>query len=168
MAEPDPTEDAPEAPEDEGFDAERAKEKIAKANREAEALRKRLKELEAKAAKLDELENAGKSELERLTAQTQEAERKAQEAEARALRLEVAANKGLTPAQAKRLVGSSVEELEADADELLATFAPADPGDPKPTPSGKPREQLKPGSGDPDEPVAETDVRKLGERMFAR
>ncbi len=38
------------------------------------------------------------------------------------LRLEVAAEKGLTPAQAKRLNGASKEELEADADELLTVF----------------------------------------------
>lgn len=46
-------------------------------------------------------------------------ERQARESEARALRAEVANAKGLTPNQAKRLVGESREELEADADELL-------------------------------------------------
>lgn len=39
--------------------------------------------------------------------------------EARALRAEVALDKGLTVSQAKRLVGTTKEELEADADELL-------------------------------------------------
>lgn len=47
-------------------------------------------------------------------------ERAANESEARALRAEVANAKSLTPNQAKRLVGSTREELEADADELLA------------------------------------------------
>lgn len=37
----------------------------------------------------------------------------------RADRAEVALAKGLTPSQAKRLVGTTVAELEADADELL-------------------------------------------------
>lgn len=39
-----------------------------------------------------------------------------------ALKYEIALEKGLTKAQAKRLLGSSREELEQDADELLRTF----------------------------------------------
>lgn len=46
-------------------------------------------------------------------------EAKFAQSEARALRAEVANAKGLTPSQAKRLVGDTLEELEADADELL-------------------------------------------------
>lgn len=49
-----------------------------------------------------------------------EIERQAKESEARAMRAEVANAKGLTPTQAKRLVGTTREELESDADELLA------------------------------------------------
>jgi len=65
------------------------------------------------------------------------AEQRAAEAELRATRLEVAHEKGLTPAQAKRLVGTTREELEADADEILRDFpvAPAKPAAPKPDPS---------------------------------
>ena len=48
-----------------------------------------------------------------------EIERQAKAAEERALRAEVANAKGLTANQAKRLIGSTKEELEADADELL-------------------------------------------------
>lgn len=48
-----------------------------------------------------------------------EIERQAKDSEARALRAEVANVKGLTPSQAKRLVGSTREELETDADDLL-------------------------------------------------
>lgn len=40
----------------------------------------------------------------------------------KALRLEVAAEKGLTPAQAKRLTGTTRDELAADADELKTLF----------------------------------------------
>jgi len=41
----------------------------------------------------------------------------------------VAADRGLTQKQARRLVGSTREELEADADDLLASFGtPADGG----------------------------------------
>jgi hypothetical protein len=43
---------------------------------------------------------------------------------------------------------------------------PESEGKKDPPPGGKPREQLKPGNGDPDIPVEETDIKKLGARMF--
>ena len=59
-------------------------------------------------------------------------------------RAEVAHEKGLTADQAKRLVGTTREELAADADELLKVFAPAEGGNgrrnaPRPDPSQGPR-----------------------------
>lgn len=88
------------------------------------------------------------------------------------LRAEVAAEKGLTAAQAKRLSGSSKEELEADADELLEAFpvSKSDKGDDdgkddrssgRP-PSRRPAADLKGGS-DPDggQEKVETDPAKL-------
>lgn len=87
-----------------------------KANKEAEALRLKLKEFE----------DRDKTEAERVAERAKDAEDRAAQAESKALRLEVAFEKGLTPAQAKRLVGTSREELEADADELLETFKPAE------------------------------------------
>lgn len=149
-ATPDP--DAPDEEPPEEFDAERAKAKIAKANSEAANLRKRLKDAEAKAARLDELEAADKSEADKLRDQLAEAQRTAQEAELRAMRSEVAASKGLTAAQAKRLQGSSPEELEADADELLTSFAPPE-GTPGPPPQNR-QERLRGGS----DPTTDTDV----------
>ena len=54
---------------------------------------------------------------------------------------------GLTPSQAKRLIGSTQEELEADADEILADFAAAKkPADSLPS---KPRPK-KGAASDPD------------------
>ncbi len=85
---------------------------LSKANKEAETLRLRLKEYE------DRDKSESEKAAERLTA----AEQRAEQAELRALRLEVAAERGLTPAQAKRLVGASREELEEDAVDILATF----------------------------------------------
>ncbi|MFI2664872.1 hypothetical protein [Micromonospora carbonacea] len=85
---------------------------LSKANKEAETLRLKLKEYE------DRDKTEAEKAAERLTA----AEQRAEQAELRALRLEVAGEKGLTPAQAKRLVGATREELEADADDILATF----------------------------------------------
>lgn len=75
----------------------------------------------AEAAKrLAEIEDANKSEVERAIARAEEAERRAQQLELDSVRASVALEKGLTPSQAKRLVGASREELEADADDLLA------------------------------------------------
>lgn len=162
---PDPNASDPEA---EPFDEERAKAKIAKANQEAASLRKRAKEAEDKVAtleaRLDELEGKDKSEVEKLTAKLAEYERKAQEAEQRALRAEVAASKGLTPAQAKRLVGSTLEELEADADELLESFKPQEGAGGTPPPEGKPREHLRGGS-DPTTEPEELDPAKLADQV---
>ena len=98
-----------------------------KANKEAEQLRLKLKEYE----------DRDKTEQQKLAESQAAAEERAVAAELRASRLEVAAEKGLTPAQAKRLVGATREELEADADEILKDF-PAAPGrsaSPRPDPS---------------------------------
>ena len=154
----------------EPFDEARAKAKIKKANAEAKALRERLKAAEAAEAKLAELEDAKLGDVERLEKRAQEATARATDAEARANRLEVAVAKGLTPAQAKRLVGTTVEELEADADELLEAFAAAtgdddgdeDPG--TPPPARRPRERLKAGSNPTTDPV-ETDPAKLANKV---
>jgi hypothetical protein len=85
--------------------------------------------------------DADKTEAEKRAA----AEQRATDAEMRATRLEVAHEKGLTPAQAKRLVGTTKEELEADADEILRDFptAPAKPAGPKPDPSQGARGETK-------------------------
>lgn len=83
------------------------------------------KERDALAAKLKEFEDRDKSESEKAAERAAAAEKRVAELEAQATRLEVAFENGLTPAQAKRLVGSTREELEADAKELLATFKPA-------------------------------------------
>lgn len=86
---------------------------------------KRAKDNAEAARRLEEIENASKTEQQRAAEALQAAERRATEAEAARMRLEVAAEKGLTPAQAKRLVGSTREELESDADDLLENFKPS-------------------------------------------
>jgi hypothetical protein len=83
-------------------------------------------DLRAKAAKFDEAEQANKTELEREREARAAAERERDSVRSEALRVTVAAEKGLTPTQAKRLVGTTREELEKDADELLAEFKPAE------------------------------------------
>lgn len=86
------------------------------------ALRKANKEAETLRLKLKEFEDRDKSDLERANERAETAEKAAADHATAALRLAVAFEKGLTPAQAKRLVGSTQDELEADADEILRDF----------------------------------------------
>lgn len=126
------SEEAETAPEDEVKKWKalaRENEKRAKANAEA-------------AKKLAEIEDANKTELEKANTAAAEAAKRAEEAEARALRLEVASEKGLDGKQAKYLTGATREELEANADQILEDFAPAKkpsdklPARPKPKAGG--------------------------------
>lgn len=74
-------------------------------------------DLKARAAKLAEIESANQTEAEKVQARLDAAEKRASELEAKALRAEVAAAKGVPTAL---LTGSTVEELEAAADALIA------------------------------------------------
>ncbi len=155
---PDPkpaTGDNPPDPDDLGDAGKKALDRERAARREAE---KQAKELEER---LKAIEDKDKSEVERLTAKTAAAEKRADEAEAKALRLEVAAEKGV---KAKWLSGSTREELEAAADEYLADHPPTDK--PSTTPPGKPAEDLK-GGGDPTTPGEPTtdDIRSMVEAI---
>jgi hypothetical protein len=104
----------------------------------------RLARERAKFADYDDLKaKAGQSQT--LEERVAAIEKEAKESEARALRAEVANAKGLTPGQAKRLVGSTKDELEADADALLADIgaqrkqgnvAPKEGGNPNPSGAG--------------------------------
>lgn len=111
------------------------------------------------AEKLQEIEEAKKSEQEKLTEAKEAAAKEAADAKREAARLRVALSKGLTETQAKRLVGDTVEELEADADELLADFGTGDD-----TPPRRPTEDPKPGTIPTSEPE-ETDPIKLAEAV---
>ena len=92
-------------------------------------------DLKAKAARFDEIEQASKSEIEKVAEKATAVERERDQAQSRLNRLEVALEKGLSPSQAKRLVGDTREELEADADELLKDLGDSNkPRTPKPDP----------------------------------
>lgn len=84
-----------------------------------------------KAAKFDALEASSKSETEKLQQTIADLTARVTKSETEALRAEVAVAKGLTPGQARRLSGTTREELESDADELLADLGvkPGDKGD---------------------------------------
>ena len=88
-------------------------------------------ELKGKAAKLDEAEAANKTELQRAQEAAQAAEKRAADAEGKALRAEVASAKGVPAAL---LTGSTKEELEAAADALLEFKGAGTP--PVPPPAG--------------------------------
>lgn len=118
-------------------------------------------ELKAKADKFDEHEAANKSEVDKLREQVETLTKSQTAAEAKALRAEVAMAKGLTDAQAKRLSGSTREELEADADELVEMFKGQGNN---PPPSNRPKPNLAGGS-DPTEVPEETDPKKLAESV---
>lgn len=120
---------------------------------EARKWEQRAKENKTAAEKLKELEDAKKTEAQRLAEERDSHKTRAEKVEGELLRLRVGLAKGLTEAQAKRLVGSTKEELEADADELLATFGGSRPGSTRPT------ERLR-GGGDPDE-EPEPDLHKI-------
>src|SRR5699024_9896811 len=73
-------------------------------------------DLKAKAAQLDELEESKKSEIEKATARLEEVEAKLAAAELSVPNPHVADAKG---APAKRLTGSTQEQLDAGADQLI-------------------------------------------------
>lgn len=137
---------------------------LKKANDEAKKHRLRAKELEDQ---LQQSADASKSEVQKLTERLDAAERRQADAERKALIAEIAADKKLPAALARRLSGDSREELEADADELLEAvgFKPAgDQGSERDEgsemddegaqdddkPSGRPKEKLR-GGASPEE-----------------
>jgi len=174
MTETDPPEPGPEPdaeqleePQDPAPDASAAdiaewKAKWSTLSRKHEA---RAKEGLAAKQRLAELEDANKSELQRATERERAAMARAEAAELRALRAEVAARKGLSIAQAKRLQGTTEEELDADADELLSAFKPSEGnGEGLPPADKAPPKRLRSGAV-PDARPTETDPRKLAESI---
>lgn len=139
----DPAEDTKpdDDPKPDGDDVRAMRAALRKANKEAADLRTRFKELE----------DRDKSEADKLAERATAAEDRAAKAEAKVLRAEIALKKGLTPSQAKRLVGATEDELLADADELLADIkgAAAPPTPPPDVDQGV----IGDGKGDADKSV---------------
>ena len=121
----EPPADAPKPTETVDFWKQKAREQEKRAKDNADA-----------AKRLADIEEASKTEAQKSADRLAAAEKAAAEATSSLARLEVALAKGLTPSQAKRLVGSTREELEADADELLKDIGDAArPRAPKPDPT---------------------------------
>lgn len=142
---------------EEEFDPERFKQKISQVNSEAKNLRRRLKEAEAKAQRLDEIEKAQMSEVDRLKQELLDAQSAAKKAELRALRLDVASRKKLPSRLAERLQGDTLEELEADADELIQYINPVEDSKGSSVSDGKPKERLSHRSSAGGKPVVDED-----------
>lgn len=157
MADAPPTPPAPKPDDGLGDAGKKALDEERKARRDAEA------QLKAAEARLKAIEDQGKTESEKragemkaLNDSVDALTKRLAESDAKSLRLEVATAKGLNAAQAKRLAGSTREELEADADEILEAFPAAAAGGggglpkPPPPPARKPVADLK-GGNDPTE-----------------
>lgn len=89
---------------------------LAKERKAAREADKRAKSAEAR---IKEFEDKDKSESEKLAEKAALAEKDAADARTELLRLKVGGKKGLAPELAERLVGSTEEEMAADADRLL-------------------------------------------------
>jgi hypothetical protein len=148
---------------DKDFDPEKAWKLITNLRADVDRHKKRADTAESK---LKEIEDSKKSESERDAEARAAAEKKAADAELDVTRLRVAMSKGLSETQAKRLVGTTKEELEADADELLETFkSEGDGGSGSGSGGGgRPKEKLKPGAAPEAEPE-EDDPLKLAEAV---
>jgi len=166
---PDPPADDPpsldDKPDDGGL-SDGGKKAIDAMKRERNAAKKALNDA---LEELKKYRDKDKTDTERLTEAAEEAKSRASSAETSLRKLTTAmerAPEGATLAQiravAKRVSGETDEEMESDAEELFALFAPKSTSDdPKsPAPPGKPTPNLK-GGGDPSVEPEEMDPRKL-------
>lgn len=133
----------PQEGEPDAWSPERAKAKISKINGENAALRKRV----AEAPKADDV--AAK-------------DRRIGDLETSNLRLDVGYELGLPKDLAVRLQGGTREEMVADAEKLVELVAPKQQPN-----THRPTEALK-GGQEPDRDPEVTNIKQLGERMFAR
>lgn len=126
---------------------------LTKKNNEAKALRDRALAAEKS---LQEIADKDKSDVDKSADRISASEKTIAEL----TRENVALAAGLTAAQAKRLSGTTREELEADAAEYAAELGTKEPDKADPI-KGKPTENLRPGTSDPEIVVEETDPAKL-------
>ena len=126
-----------EAKAEEKFDEARAMALIEKLRGENKELSKRAKQVESLEAEKKAREEAELTELDKLKKSLAEAEAKVKDADHRELMRKAADKFNLPPALAKRLQGETLEELEADAEEL-AKEIPAKQQQPKVSPTQVP------------------------------
>jgi len=127
-------------------------------------------------AAADAAAREGESEADRLKRENEELRKKAEKADEpdlEKLRLKVAIKKGLDEDAMTRLVGTTEEEMLADADKLLKNWKKADTeesgdeGDDEARPSVRPASKLRnPGDPKPDDKVFDAD--KLADEYQSR
>lgn len=93
---------------------------VATLRKEAAKYRTQAKEAADKAKKFDESEAAGKTDLQKANDEAAEAKAQLEAVQTDLLRATIASAKKLPPALADRLRGKNKEEMEADADSLMA------------------------------------------------
>jgi hypothetical protein len=109
-----------------------------------------------------QIEDSTKSAEQKAAEALASAQAQANEAAARALRYEVAAEKGLDLALAARLTGATREELEADADTLMSLIPKAPDGAPTAPPAGPTVPGQQPGGTSTAALVTQSDLDALG------
>lgn len=135
-------------------------------------LKKKVAQLSDLEAEKQKLQDEKKSESEKLAEQisalqrqVEEQTKRADEADAAALRAKVAQAKGLSETFAARLTGSTKEELEADADSILEAIGGKKDEEPEPTGFGRPKEKLRPGASSGDD--EKIDSNKLADSILS-
>lgn len=137
--------EAVEEAQDGAGELERIRAALKNANKEAEKHRLRAKELEDATKSDEDKRNERFAELEK---SDREKEAAIAEREAKLLRYEVAAAKGLDLRAALRLQGTTREEIEADADEFAKSFVSGGVGEvPGAGSRGSTEVQTTPGMG---------------------
>lgn len=97
-------------------------------------------DLAALKAQLQSQQESGKTELEKLTSDFGALKTQLEQEKQQRLRLEIASKKGVPVELAARLMGSTAEEMEADAERIRAYLKPAEgPGNPPPKKPGEGR-----------------------------
>lgn len=150
---------------DKDFDPEKAWKLIQNLRGDVDKAKKRGDEL---ATKVKGFEDASKSDTEKLEERATSAESQLSATQREAARLRIALKKGLTETQAKRLVGDTEEDLEKDADDLLASFKnDDDDGDGSGGDRRTPKPRMRTGAAPATEPD-ETDPDKLAAQVPRR
>ncbi len=144
---------------DENFDPQRAWALVQKLRTENGQIKG---ERDTFKTKVDEHARAGQSKEEQLAGDRDSFKSRAETAEGRLMRLEIGLAKGLTPAQSARLVGTTEDELKADADAFLADLPKGSGGTTPKT--RRPNERMPTGGSDPEEEPDE-DPRKVAARV---
>jgi hypothetical protein len=134
----------------------------------------RAKENQTAADELKKIRDEKLSDTEKAQKAQKELETGKLTAEQESMRLRVALRKGLNETQAKRLVGTTEEELESDAEELVKTFRPSTESEEEEEGNGdggakrSPRETIRVRSGSGKTKETPFDAKKVVDSVYDR